>query len=181
MKTNNKVYLQGWNEGSGNYKRLVIDADCKTFQTITTNDNLIIGKDKYNVFIETTKIRGLNPNTIQYVGSYYYIDDKSVYFFGSYNDLNDCRVKGANPRFLKLLDTYPWAYDDKHIIYGHNISEINDINEFKILDNNWGQTSNKIFFKGRVLSGADVKTFEVIDDEKGKDKNFTYKYGKIVK
>jgi len=46
----NQVYLKGWNEGSGNYERLVEKADAKTFQKIENDENLTIGKDNKYVF-----------------------------------------------------------------------------------------------------------------------------------
>ncbi len=54
VKKKGKVYLKGWNEGSGIYEIFVKDADAKTFQTIETDDNTTIGKDRNHVYIDDT-------------------------------------------------------------------------------------------------------------------------------
>lgn len=173
---NNQVYMKGWNEGSGNYELLVEGADASTFQTVETDDNTTIGKDKNNVYVETTLIQNFDPKTLRYLGSYYYIDSDSAYFFGSYNNLNDCEIIGADPKTLKVLDEYPWARDNKHIVYRHNISSINDNIDFEVLSENWARTRSEYFYQGKSVQGIDIETFEIINDNTAKDKLRTYEY-----
>jgi hypothetical protein len=175
----NQVYLKGWNKGSGNYERLVEKADAKTFQKIENDENLTIGKDNKYVFFETEIIDNFDPKTLKYIGNYYFVDKDSAYFFGFYSSKNDCEIIGVNPNKLRIFKTYPWASDDKHIIYGHDIAEIKNINDFKVISENWGRTKTEILYKGKILNAVDINSFEIINDDKAKDKYHTYEYGEI--
>ncbi|WP_179223132.1 DKNYY domain-containing protein [Pontibacter ummariensis] len=175
----NKVFLKGWNEGSGSYERLIEEADAKTFQTIDTDENLTLGKDNNHVYIESTLIENFDPKTLKYIGNYYFVDSDSAYFFGFYSNIDDCEIIGADPKSLKTFDKFPWAYDKNHIIYGHTIVAIDDLSDFEIISENWGRTKDKIIYKGRTLHGVDIKTFEIVDEYMAKDKYHTYEYGEI--
>jgi len=103
---NGKVYYEYWNEGSGQGKSLIEQADAKTFQELTfdCDCNFEFGKDKNHLFIDGELIKNIDPNTFKFIGNYIFRDKDSAYFFGFYNNLNDCVIKGVNPDKIKLIN-----------------------------------------------------------------------------
>lgn len=57
-----------------------------------------------------------------------------------------------------------------------------DANSFTILDNDvYGKDLNKVFYKGKLIPGADPNTFEFIEGAYSKDKSRAYYYGDSIK
>ncbi|MCA6376294.1 MAG: DKNYY domain-containing protein [Cytophagales bacterium] len=175
----NAVYLTDLNEVGSEYTLRLEDADPKTFQIIETDCNLLFGKDRSHIFVDRTMLENADPNTFRHIGQYYFADKDSVYFFGWYNELNDCEIIGANPKTMKVHELYPWAQDDSHVIYGHTITTTKDLNELKIIDKNWSRTTNTVFYKGKALDSVDISTFEIISEVKARDKKHTYVDGQM--
>jgi len=176
----NKVYYESWNEGSGQNKRVIEQADAKTFEKISfdCNCDFEFGKDKDHFFIDGKIINGIDPNTFRFIGNYIFRDKDSAYFFGFYNALNDCVIKGVNPDKIKLIK-YPWAKSDNLLIHGGETVELEDINDFIPIDDDWGKTRKYIVNKSQILYDADVTTFKTISTFQGKDKSFNYEFGSI--
>ncbi|MBV4358883.1 DKNYY domain-containing protein [Pinibacter aurantiacus] len=174
------VYYEYWNEGSGQNKRLIEQADAKTFQKLTfdCNCNFEFGKDKDHLFMNGELIESIDPNTFKFIGNYIFRDKDSAYFFGFYNNLNDCVIKGVNPDKIELIK-YPWAKAGNLLINGKDTVYLDDINDFVSLDDNWGKTEKHIINNNEILYGADVATFKVTSSFQGKDKNFSYEFGAI--
>ena len=177
---NDKVYYEYWNEGSGQNKRLIEQADAKTFQKLSfdCDYSFEFGKDKNHLFINGEPIKNIEPNTFTFVGNYIFRDKDSAYFFGFYNNLNDCVIKGVNPDRIELIK-YPWAKSENLLIHGRDTVGIDDINDFVPIDNNWGKTKKYIINNNQILYGADVETFKVTSSFQGTDKNFNYEFGII--
>ena len=175
-----KVYYEYWNEGSGQNKRLIDQADAKTFQKLSfdCDCDFEFGKDKNHLFIDGELINNIDPNTFKFVGNYIFRDKDSAYFFGFYNNINDCAIKGVNPDKIILIK-YPWAKADNLLIHGNDIVELDDINDFMPIDDDWGKTKKHIINNNQILYGADVSTFKVTSNFEGTDKNFNYKFGAI--
>jgi hypothetical protein len=175
-----KVYYEYWNEGSGQNKRLIEQADAKTFQKLTfdCDCDFEFGKDKNHLFIDGELIKNINPNTFKFIGNYIFRDKDSAYFFGFYNNINDCVIKGVNPDKIKLIK-YPWAKADDFLIHGRDTVSIADINEFIPIDDDWGKTKQYIINNNQILYGSDVETFKIISSFQGKDKNYNYEFGAI--
>jgi hypothetical protein len=140
MVEGDKVYFESWNEGSGHSKRLLEHADAKTFQELIlkSDADFEFGKDKNHLFINGELINNIDPNTFNYIGNYIFRDKDSAYFFGSYNSLNECVIKGVNPNNIKLLK-FPWARTDKLLIHCQDTLFLDDINDFKPIDEAWGK------------------------------------------
>lgn len=177
---NGKVYYEYWNEGSGQGKSLIEQADAKTFQELTfdCDCNFEFGKDKNHLFIDGELIKNIDPNTFKFIGNYIFRDKDSAYFFGFYNNLNDCVIKGVNPDKIKLIK-YPWSKADNFLIHGGEAVIIDDINDFVPIDDDWGKTKKYIINNNQILYGADVETFKITSSFQGKDKNFNYEFGII--
>lgn len=177
---NGKVFYEYWNEGSGQGKRLIEQADAKTFQKLglDCDCDFEFGKDKKHLFIDGELIKNIDPNTFKFIGNYIFRDKDSAYFFGFYNSLNDCVIKGVNPNKIKLIK-YPWAKAGNLLIHGKDTVSIDNINEFIPLDDEWGKTKKHIVNNDQILYGADVETFIIYSSFEGKDKNYNYEFGFI--
>lgn len=177
---NEKVYYEYWNEGSGQGKRWMKQADAKTFQKISFDCrcDFEFGKDKNHLFMNGELMKNIDPNTFKCIGNSIFCDKDSAYFFGFYNDLNDCVIKGVNPNSIELM-TYPWAKANNILIHGKDTVYIDDIKEFVSIDDDWGKTKKYIINNNKILFGADVETFKPISDFQGKDKRFNYVFGFI--
>lgn len=176
----NKVYIIGWNEGNGNYKKLIKIADANTFQTIETETDYysLFGKDKNYVFKEQEIIDGADPKTFKFVGNYIFKDKKSAYYFGMiYNDKGP-RIDSININNLKLLES-PWAKAGERLIWGYTSLKLADINDFQPINEDYGKTKKHIIFQGKILENVDYETFEVIDGGFAKDKNHKFLFGEI--
>ncbi len=175
--TDDAVYRTGWTEANGDFIVRLEDADPKTFEIIETDCNSLFGRDKNHVYVDHSIIQNADPSTFKYVGNYFFVDNDSVYFFGFYNSLNDCEVWGANPETFKIYDTYPWANDGTKIIHGQTATVLKDIDKFEILGENWGRTTDKVFYKGVLLDSVDIQTFEIVSKDKARDKKYVYLKG----
>ena len=176
----NKVYMIGWNEGNGNYKRLMKNADANTFQTIQTDSDYetLFGKDKNYVFNEEEIIKDADPKTFEFIGHYIFKDKNSAYSLGMVYDDKGPRIDSININDIKLLE-YPWAKSGDRLIWQHSSLKLADINDFQPINDTYGKTKKHIIFEGKILKNVDYNTFEVIEDGFAKDKNHKYFYGDI--
>ena len=176
---NNSVYLKGWNEGSGNYERLVKNADAKTFENLKFKGiNGVFGKDKKTVFFDGEIVENCDPKSFTFIGNYLFKDKDALFFFGFYSSSNDWRIETLNPEKARIFE-YPWSTDGVKLFYGYKPIKLENIIDFKAIDENWGKTKTKIIYENNVIEKADYETFEVLSYSLAKDKNHTYQYGKI--
>ncbi|WP_367178982.1 DKNYY domain-containing protein [Flavobacterium sp.] len=175
-----KVYYEYWNEGSGQGKLLIKEADAKTFEELNFDfeHNLEFGKDKNHLFIDGEVIKNIDPKTFRFIGHCIFRDKDSAYFFGFSNNINDYVIKGVNPNSIKLLK-YPWAKADNILIYGSDTLNVNNVNDFIPIDEDWGKTKEHMINNTQILYDADLETFEIISSFEGKDKNYNYESGFI--
>jgi len=180
---NDKVYYEYWHAGLGieQGKRLVEQADSKTFQVlnIDCDCNFKFGKDKNHLFIDGELIKDIDPPTFGFIDNYIFRDIDSAYFFGFYNNINDCVLKGINPDSIKLIE-YPWAKAGKILIHGGDTLLLDDIDDFIPIDKDWGKTKQYVINESQIISGADVKTFKVINSFSGEDKEYKYEFGLLA-
>jgi hypothetical protein len=174
------VYYEHWNEGSGQNKQKIETADIRSFEELNLECgcDFKFGKDKNHLYIDGQLIRNVDPNTFRFVGNYIFRDDKSAYFFGFYNDINDCVIKSVNPDKIELI-SYPWAKADNTLIHGGDILILDDIDSFKPIDKDWGLTKRHVIYKSKMLAGADPETFKVVNSYSGKDRFHDYEFGKV--
>lgn len=177
-----KVYYEYWNEGNGQGKRLVEQADAQTFQKMSLDCDwdFDFGKDKDHLFLNGELLKNIDPNTFKFIGNYIFRDKDSAYFMGAWptKNLNDNIIKGVNPNRIKLIK-YPWAKADNFLINGSDTVSLDDINDFTPIDEDWGKSKKYIIYRNKILYGADVETFKIISPFQGKDKNYNYEYGII--
>lgn len=176
----NKVYFHYWNEGSGSNKFLLDSADGKTFKSlyIKCDCSFLFGKDSRHLFIDGVPISGIDPNTFAFVGNYLFRDKDSAYFFGFYNNIQNCRIHNVNPDMIRL-NQYPWAEAGNILIHGYDTLELNDIADFVPIDEDWGKTKKYVIYENKILKDSDPKTFKVVNSYLGKDKRHSYEFGEI--
>ncbi|MEG0917616.1 MAG: DKNYY domain-containing protein [Myroides sp.] len=181
-KENGKVFYKYWNAGMGISTRTfeIIDVDFETFEEIEFDSDCSFkfARDKNNLYIDGHKYNDVDPKTFKYIGNYIFADKDSAYFFGFYNNFNDCSIKNINPNKIELLK-YPWAKSGNYLINGKSTIYLNDINDFTPIDDDWGKTKTKIINCNKILYDAHVESFEVISSYEGKDKYFNYEFGAI--
>ncbi len=174
------VYWEHWNEGSGQNKDLIDNADVKTFQKLNFDCycDFEFAKDKNHLYIDGEPIRDIDPNSFKFIGNYVFRDKDSAYFFGAYNNINDCAIEGVNPDKIKLI-SYPWSEANNLLIHGYDTLSLDDINNFKPIDEDWGKTEIHIIYHSKIIKEADPETFKVINSYSGKDKRHVYEFGEI--
>jgi hypothetical protein len=179
---NNQVYYEYWNEADGQGKRLIESADANTFQKLDfdCHCSFDFGKDKLHLYMDGEPISNIDPNTFKFIGNYVFTDKNAAYFFGFYNNINDCAIKGVEPGKLQLLN-YPWSKAENILIHGADTLLISDIDDFVPLDKDWGKTKKFVVYDSKILEGADPETFKIINSYTGKDKNNVYEFGKVKK
>ena len=175
-----KVYYEYWNEGSGQNKRLIKGADARTFEILKfdCDCSFEFGKDKSRVYIDGKSIDNIDPGSFRFIDDYVFRDKDSAYFFGFYNDINKCVMKGVDPDKLELI-SYPWAKAGNTLIHGHDTLSLDDIDDFQPIDEDWGRTKKYVINNDEILKGADPKTFRVINSYSGRDRKHIYEFGEI--
>lgn len=96
---NDKVYYEYWNEGTGQNKQVVPEADANSFQefSLDCKGSFEFGKDKDHLFINGKLIENIDPHTFSFIGNYIFRDKDSAYFFGTYTNSHECVIKGVDP------------------------------------------------------------------------------------
>lgn len=177
----NKVYFTGWNEGVGSYERIIHQADASTFEKISNEEDILLGKDENYIFHEDSLI-GCAPKSFKRIGEYFFRDKNSVYFFGFvHSGRNKWSLDSVDVNSFRLYNIYPWARDNFHLIYGDLLIDIKNINTFKPINEYWGKTDDQVVNEGYVFDSVDLKSFKVIDENRAKDRNFRYEYGKRIR
>ena len=181
---NGKVYYEYWHEGLGFKQgiRVIEEADAMSFKSLNfdCDCSFKFGKDKNHLFIDGELIKNIDPNTFTFIGNYIFRDKDSAYFFGFYNNLNDCVIKGVNPDKIELIK-YPWSKAENLLINGRDTVYLEQISEFTPIDNDWGKTKTLIINRNKILYGADLESFKIISSYEGKDENYNYEFGFIAR
>jgi hypothetical protein len=178
---NGQVYLSGWNEGVGNYRRPVEGADAATFTDLQFGDDcgFAFGRDKEHLYIDGVVLKDLDPSSFQFMGNYVFRDAHAAYFFGFYNDLNDTRIDSIDPNSIVLLE-YPWARSGDRLIHGRTWIALDGLVDFQALNESWGRTDRHVIYEGRVVAGADPASFKATSSYQGHDRSHRYEFGKVV-
>lgn len=146
------------NKGKVYYRDEKIEnADIMSFKVLNED----YAKDKNHVYcgnevIDPSPLLGKikNPETFEFLpnGILYGKDKYNVYYISS--TMSNC------------FDSYYFIHEVK----GINKDKVEVLNKWFIKDD------KNIYFKGKILEGADYNTFEVLPNGNGKDKNRSYEY-----
>ena len=181
LKDDKNVYYMG---------EKIKDVKIKNFEKLGRNywknDNKIYYRDKRIENADIMSFKVLNED--------YAKDKNHVYSGNEVIDPSPLLGKIKNPETFEFLP-YGIRYDtlygkDKYNVYYINnimsncfdsfyfIYEVKGINKDKVevLDGWFIKDDKNIYFKGKILEGADYNTFEVLPNGDGKDKNRSYEY-----
>jgi len=132
------------------------------------------------LYIDGIGFKKADQNTFELVGNFVFRDKDSAYFFGFYDEIENTTIHNVNPNTIKVFSIFPWAKTNKTIIWGKEIINVNNVNKFVPINENWGKTDSQIIFQNNILEDVDYFSFEVIDNYIGKDKNKTFENGKSI-
>ena len=154
-------------------------ADIKTFEP----EGFFIGKDKKGVYYKTHKINGIDVNSTEVLENEFYKDKNNIYY-------RNKKLENFKPENFEVIssslvrqneDFYYFTEDENNntkfiLLENKNI----DAETFEVLDEEYTKDKNNVYYKGKILKGADVKTFDIHYNKsdngyKIKDKNKVYK------
>lgn len=154
-------------------------ADIKTFEP----DGYSIGKDKKGVYYKTHKINGIDVNSTEVLENEFYKDKNNIYY-------RNKKLENFKPENFEVIssslvgqneDFYYFTEDENDntkffLLENKNV----DAETFEVLDEEYTKDKNNVYYKGKILKGADVKTFDIYYNKsdngyKIKDKNKVYK------
>ena len=154
-------------------------ADIKTFDP----DGYSIGKDKTGVYYKTHKINGIDINSTEVLENEFYKDKNNIYY-------RNKKLENFKPENFEVIssslvgqneDFYYFTEDENNntkfiLLENKNV----DAETFEVLDEEYTKDKNNVYYKGKILKGADVKTFDIHYNKsdngyKIKDKNKVYK------
>lgn len=154
-------------------------ADIKTFEP----DGYSIGKDKTGVYYKTHKINGIDINSTEVLENEFYKDKNNIYY-------RNKKLENFKPENFEVIssslvgqneDFYYFTEDENNntkfiLLENKNV----DAETFEVLDEEYTKDKNNVYYKGKILKGADVKTFDIHYNKsdngyKIKDKNKVYK------
>lgn len=154
-------------------------ADIKTFEP----EGFFIGKDKKGVYYKTHKINGIDVNSTEVLENEFYKDKNNIYY-------RNKKLENFKPENFEVIssslvgqneDFYYFTKDENNntkfiLLENKNV----DAETFEVLDEEYTKDKNNVYYKGKILKGADVKTFDIHYNKsdngyKIKDKNKVYK------
>ena len=154
-------------------------ADIKTFEP----EGFFIGKDKKGVYYKTHKINGIDVNSTEVLENEFYKDKNNIYY-------RNKKLENFKPENFEVIssslvgqneDFYYFTEDENDntkffLLENKNV----DAETFEVLDEEYTKDKNNVYYKGKILKGADVKTFDIHYNKndngyKIKDKNKVYK------
>ena len=154
-------------------------ADIKTFEP----EGFFIGKDKKGVYYKTHKINGIDVNSTEVLENEFYKDKNNIYY-------RNKKLENFKPENFEVIssslvgqneDFYYFTEDKNNntkfiLLENKNV----DAETFEVLDEEYTKDKNNVYYKGKILKGADVKTFDIHYNKsdngyKIKDKNKVYK------
>ena len=154
-------------------------ADIKTFEP----EGFFIGKDKKGVYYKTHKINGIDVNSTEVLENEFYKDKNNIYY-------RNKKLENFKPENFEVIssslvgqneDFYYFTEDENNntkfiLLENKNV----DAETFEVLDEEYTKDKNNVYYKGKILKGADAKTFDIHYNKsdngyKIKDKNKVYK------
>ena len=167
--------------GRVNYNCRKTDIDVKSFKKI--GNEYVVDNDY--VYYRGIKLHGADSKTFEIINSELAKDKNHIYHRDKVLELiSPVQFEILNDLSSKYNTFYAKDYKGLYYIILSNfyipngvvkkITGIENVKEFKILDENYSIYGDKIFFLGEEIRGVDKKTFEIIDYNYSKDKNSVY-------
>ena len=135
-------------------------------------ENLCFQKLKKIIDFDTFELVTSNEKGISY------FKDKSNIYFKCYNQ--ESIIEGANPSKFKILDLEKGISTDQSQYYYYEKLIPFDFSKATVLNYYYTISEDKVFFCFEEIKGADADTFIIIRENLGKDKNHVYFKDKVV-
>jgi hypothetical protein len=139
-----KVYFTSYFNGGlifpSSYQVDMVDAN--TFEELTIEEDSYykIGKDKNHIFVNGVICRSIDPHTFKYIGNGFCRDKKAAFYLSPFSgDIDSCEIKGVDPNEIQIIK-HSWAKAGNFLIYGTEVLYLEDIKDFKVIDQNFGRT-----------------------------------------
>ena len=177
LKDDKNVYYRG---------KKIKDVKIKNFEKLGQN----YWKNENKIYYQDKKIENADIMSFKVLNEDYAKDKNHVYCGNEVIDPSPLLGKIKNPETFEFLSNGILYGKDKYNVYYisstmsncfdsyYFIHEVKGINKDKVeVLNKWFIKDDKnIYFKGKILEGADYNTFEVLPNGNGKDKNRSYEY-----
>ena len=177
LKDDKNVYYMG---------KKIKDVKIKNFEKLGQN----YWKNENKIYYQDKKIENADIMSFKVLNEDYAKDKNHVYCGNEVIDPSPLLGKIKNPETFEFLSNGILYGKDKYNVYYisstmsncfdsyYFIHEVKGINKDKVeVLNKWFIKDDKnIYFKGKILEGADYNTFEVLPNGDGKDKNRSYEY-----
>ena len=177
LKDDKNVYYMG---------EKIKDVKIKNFEKLGQN----YWKNENKIYYQDKKIENADIMSFKVLNEDYAKDKNHVYCGNEVIDPSPLLGKIKNPETFEFLSNGILYGKDKYNVYYisstmsncfdsyYFIHEVKGINKDKVeVLNKWFIKDDKnIYFKGKILEGADYNTFEVLPNGNGKDKNRSYEY-----
>ena len=177
LKDDKNVYYRG---------KKIKDVKIKNFEKLGRN----YWENDNKIYYRNKKIENADIMSFKVLNEDYAKDKNHVYCGNEVIDPSPLLGKIKNPETFEFLPNGILYGKDKYNVYYisntmsncfdsyYFIHEVKGINKDKVeLLNDWFIKDDKnIYFKGKILEGADYNTFEVLPNGDGKDKNRSYEY-----
>jgi hypothetical protein len=117
-------------------------------------------------------VEGADPDTYQYLGSYYGKDKKNVYVYQEV-------LEGADPKTFQYL-WEDFGKDSEHAYFFYSVISGVDFASFEHIGMWYTKDKNNIYYEARVMEGVDMDSFEHLGDFYAKDKNSIYALREVM-
>lgn len=192
------MYYIHFEDFRGPMKKEVVGYDSETFKALRFNSH---AKDKNHAYYCGRIIEGADPETFKPVNKEYSVDANSIFYM-------EKRRSNASPESLRILkgkfaldsDSVYYSYEsiseadpetfkilkkgysrDKNYVFYENrtLHEVQEPDQYKVLCHLWGRDSQRYYFKGAEIKGADYNSFQIlrtssVSSSYAKDKNHVY-------
>ena len=133
-------------------------------------------KDSRKVFYNTNILEFADPQSFEVLGEngFYAKDKAKVYCSGKL-------IEDAEASSFQHVDGL-FAVDANRVYYAGKPLELETLEGLEILDENYGKTTQQVFFKDKLVEGADANSFYMTKNKSdfpiGVDKYSEYEFGR---
>ena len=134
------------------------------------------------MYYETQKINGIDVESFESLGENFFKDKNNIYYKNkklenikpeNFKVINSSLVKQGKNLYYNIED------ENENIKFFQLESKTIDDKSFEVFDEDYTKDKNNVYYKGKILKGADVETFVKYynEDDNGykiQDKNKIY-------
>jgi len=161
-KDNASIYYYGYT-GEGQHNICILPCDRNTFEILDYR----YSKDNQKVFFLGFTLKGADVASFELLEEDYSRDKNAVYF-------QSRKITNADPAsFVVYEENGMFGHDfnyarDKSFVYMDDVQvTAADVKTFKVLGENYGSDYKHVFYKNKIVKGADPQSFNVYPHDFG--------------